>query len=227
MLSQVTIPPIIFLGKELATVDTVKDLGVTLDQCLTFNNYVNSLTSDLMKKLAMISRIKHLLDKTTLFIAINSLVFSKLYYYSSVWAGTSKSNIAKLQLVQNFAERLLSDKRKFDHINPTLRKLKLLPVSDILYMRDTVQMYKCVNGLGPHYLTAMIRKRSDIHSYNTRQNRDQQLPRCRTALAQNAFDHRGVKVWNSIPEEIRNSKAVQAFKSSLKRELLKSFLSSK
>ena len=227
MLSQVTIPPIIFLGKELATVDTVKDLGVTLDQCLTFNNHVNSLTSDLMKKLAVISRIKHLLDKTTLFIAINSLVFSKLYCCSSVWAGTSKSNIAKLQLVQNFAERLLSDKRKFDHISPTLRKLKLLPVSDILYMRDTVQMYKCVNGLAPHYLTVMFRKRSDIHSCNTRQNRNLQLPRCRTALAQNAFDHRGVKVWNSIPEEIRNSKAVQAFKSSLKRELLMSFLSSK
>ena len=48
-----------------------------------------------MKKLAMISRIKHLLDKTTLFIVINSLVFSKLYHCSSVSAGTSKSNIEK------------------------------------------------------------------------------------------------------------------------------------
>ena len=73
----------------------------------------------------MISRIKHHLDKTTLFIVINSLIFFKLYYCSSVWAGTIKSNIAKLQLVQNFAARLLSDKRKFDHISPTLRKLKL------------------------------------------------------------------------------------------------------
>ena len=59
---------------------------------------------------------------------------------------TSKSNIAKLQLVQNFVARLLSDKRKFDHISPTLRKLKLLPVSDILYMRDAVQMYKWWNA---------------------------------------------------------------------------------
>ena len=30
----------------------------------------------------------------------------------------------KLQLVKNFAARLLSDKRNFDHISPTLRKLK-------------------------------------------------------------------------------------------------------
>ena len=138
----------------------------------------------------------------TLFIVINSLVFSKLYYCSSVWAGTSKSNIAKLQLVQNFAARLLSDKRKFDHTSPTLRRLKLLPVSDILYMRDAVQMYKCVNGLAPHYLTVMVRKRSDIHSYNTRQNRDLQLPRCRTAIAQNAFAHRGVKVRNPFPRKL-------------------------
>ena len=52
MLGQVTIPPIIFLAKELAIVDTAKDLGVTLDQCLTFSEHVNLLTSDLMKKLA-------------------------------------------------------------------------------------------------------------------------------------------------------------------------------
>ena len=39
----------------------------------------------------------------TQIVIINALVFSKLYYCSSVWANTSKKNIAKLQTVQNFA----------------------------------------------------------------------------------------------------------------------------
>ena len=43
-----------------------------------------------------------------------------------------------------------------------------------------------LNGYGPKDI------RHDIHSYNTRQNRDLQLPRCRTSLAQNAFAHRDV-----------------------------------
>ena len=82
----------------------------------------------------MISRVRHVLDTPTLFTVINSLVFSSLFYCSSVLSGTCKGNIAKLQLVQNFAARLLSGKRKFDHITPTLKQLKLLPVSDLLYM---------------------------------------------------------------------------------------------
>ena len=39
---------------------------------------------------------------------INSVVFSKLFYCSAVWAGTYKQNIHKLQLMQNFAARILT-----------------------------------------------------------------------------------------------------------------------
>ena len=47
---------------------------------------------------------------------VNSFVFSKLYYCSSVWSNTSSSNIRKLQGVQNFAARIVSGTRKFDHV---------------------------------------------------------------------------------------------------------------
>ena len=100
----------------------------------------------------MIGRIRHLLDKPTLFIVINSLVFTKMFYCSSVWSGTSKANISKLQLVQNFAARLLSDKNKYDHITQSLILLKLLPVSDLLYLKDVVMIYKIMNNLAPHYI---------------------------------------------------------------------------
>ena len=60
-----------FLGKELLTVDSVKDLGVVLDSQLSFNEH--------MSKLCMINRISHLLDHSTLTIVINSLVFGKLF----------------------------------------------------------------------------------------------------------------------------------------------------
>lgn len=115
-----------------------------------------------MSKLCMINRIRHLLDYSALSIVINSLVFSKLFYCSSIWSGTSKSNISKLQLVQNFAARILSGKKKYEHITPTLKLLRLLPISDALYLRDATLMYKCMNSLAPHYLVSMFAKRSEI-----------------------------------------------------------------
>ena len=224
LLSRSTIPSITFLGKELSVVSTIKDLGIILDSTLSFNDYIKSSVSSLMSKLCMINRIRHLLDPSTLSIVINSLVFSKLFYCSGIWSGTSKSNISKLQLVQNFAARILSGKKKYEHITPTLKQLKLLPISDALYLRDATLMYKCMNSLAPHYLTSMFVKRSDVHDRNTRNGKDLQIPKCRTVTAQQCFSYRGVKLWNSIPTELKDKKSLKLFKTSLKRSLLERWL---
>ena len=225
MLAKTPIPTLTFLGKDLTVEDSVKDLGVILDKGLTFGRHIDSLTSDLMNKLSMISRIKHLLDKSTLLSVINSLVFSKLFYCSTVWSGASKCNIDKLQLVQNFAGRILSGKRKFDHITPTMKQLKLLPVSDLLYIREATMMYKIRNNLAPHYLTELFHTRSEVHRYNTRNKDSLSLPKCRTSLAQQSFVFRGASVWNTVPSAIKSSSSVYVFKRNLKKSLLSRFLS--
>ena len=118
--------------------------------------------------LCQISRIRHLFTKPVLLTILNSLTFSTLFYCSTVWAGTSKQNLQKLQLVQNFAARLLTDTKKFDHISPVLRELGWPSIKDQLLVRDTTQVYKIVIGLRPLYLSSKLSKRSDTHHYNTR-----------------------------------------------------------
>ena len=83
-----------------------------------------------MSKLCQIYRVKDCFTRETLKIIIESLVFNKLFYCSSVWGNTSDSNIKKLQLVQNFAARIITGARKFDHITPHLQELAWLPVKD-------------------------------------------------------------------------------------------------
>ena len=186
LLCQTSIPLITFLGKKLPVVHSVKDRGVIVDKNLSFDEDINVLASDLMNKLVMLCRIRHLFDQQSLFIIINSLIFTKLFYCSTVWSGTSKTNIHKLQLVQNFSARILSGKRKFEHITPTLKDLNLLPVSDLLLIRDAVLMYKCMDNLAPDYLTCLLKKRSSIHQHNTRNSKNIDIPKCRTAKAQNS-----------------------------------------
>ena len=76
-----------------------KDLGVTIDAHLKYNEHITKTASSCMFRLIRINRIKHLLDKKTLLLLINAFVFSKLFYCSTVWSNTSKKNIKKLQLV--------------------------------------------------------------------------------------------------------------------------------
>ena len=67
---------------------------------------------------------------------INALVFSGLFYCSSVWGGISKKNVSKLQSVQNFAARIITSTRKYDHIQPILRDLNWLNVESTIKYRD-------------------------------------------------------------------------------------------
>ena len=94
------------LGKTISPVSFAKDLGVNVDQYLTYDVHTTKTASSCMNQLVQISRIKHLLDKKTLLLLIKSFVFSKLFYCSSVWGNTSKRDSHKLQLVQIFAARV-------------------------------------------------------------------------------------------------------------------------
>ena len=99
--------PVLMLGKEINPGIVAKDLGLVLDQSLTYSDHVTKTASNCIHKLIEINRIKHLLDKKTFLLLMDYFIFSKLFYCSTVWSNTSKSNIEKLQLVQNFAARVL------------------------------------------------------------------------------------------------------------------------
>ena len=82
-----------------------------------------------------------------------------------------KENIRKLQLVQNFAARIISGKRKFDHISSTIKDLVgWLSVQDMLAYRDAQMVYKIINGSVPLYLKNFVKRRSDVHNRSTLSN---------------------------------------------------------
>ena len=94
------------LGKTIVPVSVAKDVGIYIDQSLTYNDHITKTVSTCLQKLMQIIKNKHLIDKNTLLLPLlSSLVFSKIYYCSSIWSNTSKRNIKKLQLIQNFVKR--------------------------------------------------------------------------------------------------------------------------
>ena len=175
------------LGKTISPVSVAKDLGVYIDQYLTYDVHVTKTVSSCMNQLVQIGRIKHLLDKKTLLLLINSFVFSKLFYCSSVWGNTSKRNLHKLQLVQNFAARVVLGLKKFDHISQGRRSLKRLDVTEKVLFNDLVLVFKCVNGLAPVYLGRYFIKRSAVHNKNTRGRNNSVFPLCRLSMGQRPF----------------------------------------
>ena len=153
---------------------------------------------------------------------INAFVFSKLFYCSTVWSGTSKKNVRKLQLVQNYAWRIVAGLRKDDHVSEALKSLKWFNVRDKLLFNDLVMVYKCLKNLTPGYLHRRFQYRAKTQQRVTRQNKDLTLPRYRLATGQKTFSYRGAKLYNSIAKDIRDTGNFNAFKKRIFKYLFNS-----
>jgi hypothetical protein len=171
---------------------------VVPDPHLFYDDHITSTVSSCFSKLCQITWVKKSFDKETLQLLIESVVFSKMLYCSSVWSNTTAQNIKKIQSIQNFACKIITNSGKFDHVTPLLHQLYWLPVQQQLKYRDAVLTFKCINGSAPQYLTKKFKKRLLIHTRNTRNANNIQIPLYRTAAGQRTFAYRGAKIWNDI-----------------------------
>lgn len=209
------------MGEDIVPADTAKDLGVILDSNLTYDEHIIKTASSCMSRLGQINRVKHVFDKRTLLMIINSLVFSRLFYCSNVWSNTSKCNVDKLQAVQNFACRIVSGARKFDHVTPIRKELNWLSVQSQLYYRNATMAFRCMTGQAPDYLSSKFIKRAEVSRRSTRNSQLLQIPFFRTASGQRTFFYRTVNLWNSLDNSFKLCNSVKVFKKRLRTKLLK------
>ena len=198
------------MGKELLPVPIVKDLGVIFDSKLSFNEHTIKTVSRCTSALKQISRVKHAFRKDLLVTIINSIVFSKLYYCSSIWSNTSNSNIRKLQGVQNFAARIVCGTRKFDHITPVLKNLRWIPVKSQLYLRDANLAFKIMTGQAPGYLSSNFIFRGNVSGRMTRSSQQLHIPLFKTKSGQRTSSYRIVKLWNELSSSLKLSESLQS-----------------
>ena len=118
MRSLPSFPVVKLLGKEIEPVPVPRYLGVIIDSSLSYNEHVTKTVSNCMHRLIRINRIKHLLDRKTLLLLINA------FFPTVSLSNTAKINVKKLQLVQNFAGRIVLGLRKYNHISKELKSLR-------------------------------------------------------------------------------------------------------
>ena len=106
----------------------VRTLGVIFDSQMSVFGHVNSLCSNLTHQLCNISRIRRLLDYDTCHLVTRALVLSVIDYGNGLLFGANKSDIQRLQRIQNWAAKLVCKPHKWDHATPCLRNLHLLTV---------------------------------------------------------------------------------------------------
>ena len=133
------------------------------------------------------------------------------------------NNILRLM---NAAIRFVFDiKTRKTSITPFLKKAHLLPVRLRIRFKVCLMMYKCLNGLAPRYLSALVHKKNSLNSL--RVFRDTTLfsePRFEKQCYKNRkFEIYGPRQWNMLPRCIRETRNIALFKVKLKTYLFKQF----
>ena len=112
------------LGSASITVsDSVKSLGVTIDETLSFNTHVNNVCKASYFHIRALRHVRECIDEATARTVASSIVGARLDYCNSVLHGTTISNINKIQHVINALARVVTGTGKRDHITPVLEKL--------------------------------------------------------------------------------------------------------
>ncbi|XP_059207040.1 uncharacterized protein LOC131986205 [Centropristis striata] len=200
----------------LTATNQARNLGVIIDSGLNFNSHLKLITKSAYYHLKNIARIKGFVSKQDMEKLIHAFIFSRLDYCNGIFTGLNKKSIRQLQLIQNAAARVLTNTRKLDHITPVLKSLHWLPVSQRIYFKILLLVYKALNGLGPNYMLDLLplyEASRPIRSSGTGLLR---VPRTRTKRGEAAFSYYAPHLGNKLPVDLRSAEKYSSFKSGLK-----------
>lgn len=200
-------------GVTIRFVSTIKNLGFLLDSTLTMSNQIMSLKKTCFNTIRKIAKIRFLLSKDHLKTIVNSLVVSCLDYNNALYFGISQKLELQLQQIQNAASKLVMGKYKYSHMEDDLNKLHWLTIKKRIIFKIALLVFKSLHGLAPPYLQELFGYIA--HGNSVRLD----VPTTRSRLGSRAFSVIGPRIFNSLPDFIKQSSDLTAFKKSLKTYL--------
>ena len=198
----------------------VRNLGVIFDSELTFIPHIKNITKIGFYHLKNIARVRPILSRANTETLMHAFITSRIDYCNALLSGLPQKSISGLQLLQNSAARVLTKTRRREHITPVLKSLHWLPVCFRIDFKVLLMVFKCLNGLGPSYLTEMLLPYEPSRPLRSSGRGLLVIPKVRTHThGEASFQFYGPRLWNSLPEELRASQSVHVFKNRLKTHL--------
>lgn len=198
---------------------TVRILGVTIDQHLTFDDHVTKVVQSCNYHMRSLRHIRKLIDKDTANLLACSLVLSRLDYCNALLYHMTDKNVNRLQRVQKSLARIVCQAPYRSPSTPLLKELHWLPIRQRIDYKIAVLTYKARLHRQPSYLHDLIQdyipprvlRSSDAHLLS--------VPSAHTKTASRAFCVAAPTVWNSLPLSVRTLPTVSQFCRHLKTHL--------
>ena len=197
-------------GNVIEPSKTVKLLGISLDNDLSFNNHVATISKKTGKQLNAMSRMSKYLSQDCLMNVFQSFFMSSFNYCPLVWHLCGIGNSRKLEKLHKRALRIVYNNYEANYCD-LVRKCNSSSLYMLRLKRLAVFVYKVLNG----HCKPVSDEFYELvqHEYNTRSIRSVKLPRVTgEKYGRNSLLYQGASLWNSLPSVIKSSCDINVFK---------------
>ena len=193
---------------EITTVE--KDLGVNIDNKLTFSEHTAITVKKANQMLAIIRRTFRYLDEDTFLLLYKTMVRPIAEYGVPAWTPIYMKEIDALESVQRRATKMLAHLKDRPY-EERLQHLKLFSLAFRRQRGDMIFVYKYLTGILNSNHQLFVRSSSNTRGHDHRLEK----ARLNTILRQKSFTQRVINNWNSLPQKVVEATSLNIFKSRL------------
>ena len=195
-------------------------LGVYLYSHMSFDKHVSESCKASYFHIRALRHIRSSLTTEAAKTVAVAIIGSRLDYCNSLLAGTSASNLARLQLVQNTLARDVAQKSRYCHITPVLAGLHWLPVRHRINFKIATTAFQVLHHQQPLYTLLRFFQGTHLHDHFTSSSINISAPLRKTSMATSkSFSSTASQVWNKLPIHISSALTLPVFRRHLKHHL--------
>ncbi|XP_044744624.1 uncharacterized protein LOC123306611 isoform X2 [Coccinella septempunctata] len=189
-------------GNEVQLSSTVNFLGIHLDLNLKWHNHILNLSKKLYKITYTLNVLRYHVDRDTLRILYYSNFQSLIAYGIVIWGNSNHVN--SIFKIQKLAIRIMYKMKFRESCRTVFKKNNLLTITGLY-------VYKCILFIKTHPEFFI----EHLNMNNTRRRDPYLYPRVSLSLAQNNAKYMCLKLFNHLPENIRNIERQSDFRKKL------------
>lgn len=217
-----SLPSVKYNDVPLGYCSEVKNLGLIITENLSLQHHITEVSRKMYGAMHALKCMQNFLPFSAKSILVNSILLPILDYADVCYPDATEEQLNKLERLLNLCIRYMYGLRKYDHISHYRTQLKWL---NIRHRRNThilCLLYNILHHpLSPHYL----KERFTPLIPPDRPSRSSQhlllmTPQHNTNFYTDSFTVTAIRLWNSLPVDIRKASSMGIFKSKLYQHYL-------
>ena len=197
-------------------------LGVIFDNNMAMTDQITAICKATHYHLYNIGRIRKCITQEACEKLIHAFVTSRLDNGNATLFGLPDNQLGRLQRMLNIAARITTLTSPTSHITPVLKELHWLPVEKRIEYKIVLLTFKALHGLAPQYITQLLKPKPTPRELRSSDANLLKIPRTRTkTFGDRAFSCAAPRLWNALPDGLRDVSTLSVFKKQLKTTFFK------